>query len=194
MASFQAYDPAQVIITVGARSLSGFADGTFVRIARDTDSFTKYVGSDGVVARTKTNNFSGSITVTLMQTSPDNNYLSALLSDAENSTSAGAGVFNVQVVDKTGSSIFSSSNAWIRKPPDVDYSREFSTREWTIDVDKLEMFSGGNQLNINLTSSSSAVAAADISANGSSSTRTISGSISGAIGRFSGSLGGSFTE
>ena len=144
--SFQAFDPAQVIVTVGSRSISGYADGTFVSISRDADSFSKYVGADGVVARTKTNNFSGSVTITLMQTSPDNDYLSALLSAAENSSVNGAGVFNVKITDKTGTSVFTSANGWIRKPPDVEYSREFSTREWVIDVDRLTMQIGGNLL------------------------------------------------
>lgn len=141
---FQAYDPAQVIVTVGARSLSGFADGTFIRVSRDMDSFTKYVGSDSVVARTKTNNFSGSITITLMQTSPDNDYLTQLLQASEILNIQAAGIFNIKVTDKTGTSVFSAANAWIRKPPEVEYSREFSTREWVIDVDRLEMSVGGN--------------------------------------------------
>jgi hypothetical protein len=142
--SFQAFDPAQVIITVGARSISGYADGTFVRVARDADTFSKYVGSDGVVARTKTNNFSGSVTITLMQTSPDNDYLTDLMTQGEQLLIAGAGVTNIKITDKTGSSVFESANAWIRKPPDVEYSREFSTREWIFDVDKLRMIVGGN--------------------------------------------------
>lgn len=143
-ATFQAYDPAQVIVTVGVRSISGYADGTFVRVSREVDSFTKYVGSDGTVARTKSNNYSGSITITLMQTSPDNDYLTNLLALAETANAQSLGVFNVKITDKTGTSVFSSANAWIRKYPDVDYARDISTREWVIDVDRLEMVVGGN--------------------------------------------------
>ena len=135
------YDPAQIIVTVGARAISGYSDGTFVTVQRNADTFSMKSGCDGFVARAKTNDFTGSITITLLQTSPDNDYLTALMLEGEQQN---AGVFPVKITDNLGTSVMFSANGWIRKPPNVEFSREVGSREWTIDVDRLEMYVGGS--------------------------------------------------
>lgn len=134
------YDPAQVTITIGTQSISGFADGTFVMVAREDDTFKKYVGADGTVARAKTNNFSGSFTFTLMQTSPSNSYLSAIMTLDENTN---GGVVPILINDLSGSSTYFAASAWIRKPPDSSFAREVLTREWVFDAAAITMTIGG---------------------------------------------------
>ena len=94
------YDPANVIVSIGGTPMSGFADGTFVMVSRDEDIFSKVSGADGEVSRAKSNNRSGSLTLTLMQTSMSNDVLSAIavLDEISNVN------YNVQEVNAKSSS------------------------------------------------------------------------------------------
>ena len=47
------YDPKRVIITFGGTPIGGYADGTFVDIAASSEAFTRKVGADGEVTRSK---------------------------------------------------------------------------------------------------------------------------------------------
>jgi hypothetical protein len=141
MASLLTYDPKSVILVVGGVPISGYADGTFVEVAREVDTFSKKTGADGYTTRIKSNNTSGTVTITLMQTSPSNDVLSgfAALDQLSN-----AGVVPVMVKDSSGTSINVSAQGWIRKVPDQAFGAEINTREWAIDCAELLVFVGGN--------------------------------------------------
>lgn len=135
------YDPKKVVVTVGGVPLSGFADGTFITAARENDAFSKVSGADGIVSRAKSNDKSGSITITLAQTSPANDYLSML---AKRDEETNTGVVPVMVKDFSGRSRYISGFAWVRKQPDGEFGKEISDREWVLDVAHMELFTGGN--------------------------------------------------
>lgn len=136
----QTYDPAQVVFTFAGNLITGFAEGSFVEVSRDEDAFTKHVGSDGEVARTRNRNRAGSVKVTLMQTSESNDLLSA---QAALDEAAGTGVGSLQVKDLGGTTLHDSPNAWIRKVANTTFAKEAGTREWVIDCDNLSMTVGG---------------------------------------------------
>jgi hypothetical protein len=127
--------------------ISGYADGTFLALARDEDAFKKHIGSSGEGARSKSNNRGGSATFTLMQSSPCNDLLSALHA-ADDLSGAGVGPFIVK--DGSGRSLYAAENAWIRKAPDGEFARELSNREWVIDMDDMKLFTGGNTESVNV--------------------------------------------
>lgn len=135
------YDAAKVAVTVKGLAISGWADGTFVVVDRMEESFTKVIGADGFTSRSKTNNRSGTITLTLSQTSPSNEVLSGLLADDELN---GNGVFPIMVKDISGTTVLFSGTGWIQKPPSVEFGKEISNREWVIDVSDLHMTVAGN--------------------------------------------------
>lgn len=135
------YDPKSVILTVGGVPMSGFADGTFVRVTRANDSFTKVSGADGVVSRSKTNDVSGSLEITLAQTSPSNDVLSAFMTADELTNT---GVVPVMCKDVSGRSILFSAFAWVKKPADVEFGKDISNRTWTLDCADLFMGVAGN--------------------------------------------------
>lgn len=137
------YDPADVIVSIGGVPMSGYADGTFVTVARDEDAFTKVSGADGEVSRAKSNNRSGMLTLTLLQTSMSNNVLSAFALADE---IANAGIVPVLVKEIGTSTILMSGEGWIKKFPDVAFSKDVETREWVLDLATLNMFEGGNKL------------------------------------------------
>lgn len=135
------YDASELSVIVGSRALRGFAPDTFVTIERDEQSWTKQVGADGEVTRSKTNNKAGMVTIQLQQASDDNEYLSALLASDE---LTGAGTVPLIIRDAKGSSLYASEQVWIQKPPTVEYGRDGGVREWVLDCANLEMFIGKN--------------------------------------------------
>lgn len=135
------YDPAQVIVNVGGRDISGFADGTFVRCARNADAFTLAVGADGESTRAKSNNRSGRITITLQQSSPSNDYLNSL-AEADEKTNSGA--VPAMVKDALGTTKANAKKAWVVKRPDGENAKEVQNREWVLETGNLEYDVGGN--------------------------------------------------
>ena len=134
------YDPKKVAVIVGGIVMSGFAEDTYVKAERSEDAFTKKVGVDGEVSRSRQHNKSGELTISLMQSSPSNAVLSgfALLDETK-----GAGVVPVLVQDFSGTSIYISTKAWIRKHPAAEFGKEVGNREWVFDCDVLDPFTGG---------------------------------------------------
>lgn len=139
--ALKTYDPKQVSIIVGGFPLSGYADGTFVAIERDEDAFSLQIGADGEEARAKSNNLSGTITITLQQASEGNRILSdfAVADELTNS-----GVFPVLVKDSSGASIHAAEQAWVQKVAPAEYGREGAEREWVIQTGRLRSYVGGN--------------------------------------------------
>jgi len=135
------YDPKKVILTVGGTPINGYADGTFISVERENDTFTKQSGADGQVARAKTNDKTGMLTVTLQQTSLSNDTLSAIMKLDE---TTGNGVVPISLTDKRGTTKMIAAQGWIRKPPVIEEAKEVSSREWTIDLANMEVFVGGN--------------------------------------------------
>lgn len=137
------YDADQVTVALGAILCDGFQDGSFVEIAQDEATFTKKVGADGKVSRSKTLNRAGKVTITLMSTSLSNDFLSALHildRDAPN----GAGIVPLYIRDRSGRALYTAAQAWVAKAPDVSFDREATPRAWEIEFSKLERSDGGN--------------------------------------------------
>jgi len=135
------YAPDQVTVVFGPVVLEGFAPDSLVSVEYEEDLWTKQVGADGHVARSKTNNATARVTVRLMQTSMSNDLLSAIaLLDRH----ANEGVFPLMIKDNSGRSLHVAESAWIARPPNVEYAREAGTREWIFDTGQMESFVGGN--------------------------------------------------
>jgi hypothetical protein len=140
MSLVRTYDPAQVVCTFLGVPLSGFADGTFIKVAFDEDSYSKQVGADGEAARARNQNLGGSIALTLQQSSASNDILSA--NWAADRAGLGAGPFMVK--DLNGTTLAVAPVAWIKKLPDAEFGKELGSREWTFDTGRLVEVVGGN--------------------------------------------------
>lgn len=135
------YDPKDVAVTFGAKIISGYADGTFVTVERNEQTFNLKVGADGEGTRVKSNNKGGKITIVLMQSSASNDDLSAAAAADELSNN---GVEPATVRDGSGRSIFGAATAWVQKQPNAEFGKEATTRTWVIETDEVDMFIGGN--------------------------------------------------
>lgn len=137
------FRPQDVTVVFAGIPISGFAPGTFVSWARDSDSFSKSVGSAGEGGRAASGDKGGSVTITTLQTATVNGVLSAL-AKADEETGDGVGLLAVK--DLSGLTIILAIAAWIRKPADGELSNELTNREWIFDTLELEIFDGGNPI------------------------------------------------
>jgi hypothetical protein len=145
------YDPKQVIATwvpltpgVGVINLNeGIAEGTFISISREKRSYTKKMGSDGEGTRVRSNDRSGTVTVTIRGGSATNDKLSTVLDIAENTGLGNLGPLAVD--DFTGTSLATSPQAYIEGWPDKEYADDESDNDWTFICHNLVLFHGGNK-------------------------------------------------
>ena len=137
------YDVSRIYVSVNGIPITGFADGTFIKVTRAGDAYTRVVGADGVVSRAKSNDKSGEIAIILSQTSPSNKVLSsiALLDEL-----SGGGVVPIGVSDAVSGSKYVAAHAWVRKQPDVEYGKEISNREWVLDCSNITFVTLGADL------------------------------------------------
>lgn len=136
--AIKTYNFGEVQCIVGTRRLRGVVS---VTVARDEDSFTKQVGGDGEVSRSKTNNRTGNAEIVLMGTSEDNAYLQQLSNTDENT---GTGVVPFKCSDKSGTYQAIAAEAWVRKPADMAFERDSGERTWVVDLGNLDILGGGN--------------------------------------------------
>lgn len=135
------YDFKKVQLVVGAMVGSGFAEGTGIKVGRNAAMWTLEMGADGEGTRSKSNDKSGYIEITLKNSSAFNAYLSSLaLADETNNS----GVVPTMVKDGSGASLHMATESWLEKMPDTEYGKVVGETTWKILTDELQMFSGGN--------------------------------------------------
>lgn len=135
------FDPKKIIIAFGATVLSGFPEGTFIKIARNGNAFEKSKGADGSVDRVNKNAYDFQVVATLKQTSPVNALLSGILAADQLSN---VGVLPLTIKDLNGDTLFEAPQAWIAKDPDAEFSDGLSNREWTFETGPGAFLCGGN--------------------------------------------------
>lgn len=134
-------DPKKIIITIGSIIISGFADGTFATITPDGDDFSMYRGADGTVSRANQHNNTAVLKLTLQQTAPVNDALSAL---REVDTVTSTGAVPVKITDLGGTTKHTASSGWIVKQPEQKYGKDVDTLEWEIQMAGYKGYIGGN--------------------------------------------------
>lgn len=137
------YDPDQVVVYFAGKRIQGFADGEFITVEQMSPGFTSVSGSDGEVARSKSNDRRAKVTVKLLQTSDSNDDLSEVhQTDLDAPNGAGVGTFLMQ--DLQGTTLVHADQAWITQFPDGSNDRTAKSREWVIELARAERVVGGN--------------------------------------------------
>lgn len=121
------YDPKQVVITFGGVPIMGYAEDSFVECAPVEEGFTRKVGADGEVVRSKSNNGCYDVTVTLLQTSLSNGVLSAA-EVADRAT--GAGMLPLSITEISSGSEHFFPQAWVERPTWAR-GKEAGEQAWT---------------------------------------------------------------
>lgn len=144
------YDPKQVSLSLVFKTESGlettsialddYAEGTFIRVSRTRPMWSKRVGATGAVTRSKSNDKSGSLTITLEQGSRINALLTAAAIADEDTNAAIAGMM---LKDANGEpdaeDLVTGKNAWLVGLPDMMKGGEAGTVEWVLDIDVLDI-------------------------------------------------------
>jgi hypothetical protein len=115
-------------------------DGTFINCERNEDAATESVGAGGDVVLVRSNNLTGTITLTLQAESSTNDLLSAQLLLYEK---FGQGIGSFTMKNLNGTTVVSSATTWIKKYANVEHAVEASGREWIFGCERLNMLVGG---------------------------------------------------
>ena len=139
--STRTYDPALNLLSFAGLNLTGaYAPDTYITAERNEDTFSLQVGASGETVRTKSNNLSGKVTVTLLARSQVNDLLSALAVADENTA---AGVAPLFMKELNGTTVLAAESAWIVRQPNTERAKEAGTVEWVFECSNLQMFNGG---------------------------------------------------
>lgn len=142
MSSLRNYSPSDVTITVaGMYSVTGYAEGTFVKITKDTQQITTIRAMDGTMSRIKSPDTGWRIELTLAQSSSGNDVLSTLW-NVDKVT--GMGKFPLMIKDGSGSTMFMAASAWVEEVPDIVFSNQMEGRTWALRATDVIVNIGGN--------------------------------------------------
>jgi len=123
------YDPKRVIITLGGVPIGGYADGTFVNVEGNSETWTKKVGADGEVVRALSNDNTHTVQITLMQTSLSNAYLKTVYK-ADKLT--GLGMLPLSFTDLNTMETKFWPQSWVSTEPPTGRAKETTDVQWTI--------------------------------------------------------------
>jgi hypothetical protein len=143
MADTSTYDPTKLVVIVGGVIVSGFIDGDFITAKRDEDLYMKRVGADGHVARARNGNKSGSIEITLLQSSPAVNEIAALVA-LDNFFYDGDILIPISILSPgNNAELVVSTQSWLKTPPEMVFAKEVSDRKFIFDCADLKLSLGG---------------------------------------------------
>jgi hypothetical protein len=123
------YDPKKVIITLGGVPISGYADGTFVQVDPNGETWIRKVGADGEVSRSLSNDNTHTIQITLGQMSLSNPYLRTVM-NADKLT--GLGMLPLSFTDLNTAETHFWPQAWVSTTPSLGRAKETTDTQWTI--------------------------------------------------------------
>ena len=137
------YNLDEVLLMVGGVLVTEFIEGDAISVAFDNDRWIKKDGHHGSTIRSKNPAHSGTATIKLMQGSPANASLQALL-DVDDASGAGTGAFEVR--DLNGTSYATGQKSWLVKDPDMAFGTEAGEVEYQVHIAGLKISHGQNNL------------------------------------------------
>lgn len=142
MAKLLTYSPIDVSVSIaGLHTLQGYSEDTFINITKDVKPFDIIRAMDGSIARIYRHDEGFKLELTIAQSSPSNNILSALYNL---DTATRIGKFPVFVTDNRGSTRFFALTCWVENIPEVTFSNKMETRTWTLACTQGSITVGGN--------------------------------------------------
>lgn len=120
------YTPSDVILIFGGYRAEGWDR---ITISRSVEAFRPVKGIRGKHTRIRDLDTSATIVLSVMQTSPTNDYLSGIL---EEDFIQGTGRLEITLKDSSGESRFSSVEAYITGFPETTYAEDIEYRSWNI--------------------------------------------------------------
>lgn len=133
------YNPADVFLSISGYNCTGWNE---ITIERQSQNFRFIKGIRGKNTRVRDPNSSALINISLMQVSPTNDVLSQILSQ---DLIEGTARLDLLLIDKSGNSLFKSSEAYITGYPKVSYRDSVEINTWSIQCQTTDQYDvGGN--------------------------------------------------
>ncbi|MGP1567979.1 MAG: phage structural protein [Peptoanaerobacter stomatis] len=129
------YDPLKVNLVIKGVAITGFADGTMIEIEKNEDAIMPYVGTQGEVSIAENADKTGTIKVTLQQTSPSVQYLNTLAKQKGDDAAFPISVINMN----TNGVSASGTKARVKKMATETIDKEIKEREFEIFVADLDL-------------------------------------------------------
>ncbi len=120
------YDFKKVSVIVDGFIITGYMDGESIQTEFNEDSVVPHVGAAGDVTYAESNDETGTITLTLKQTSVTNAFLRALRKSKK--------LFQTQIVDANDGFRAGGTECRIIKSPERTWGSEVGGLEWPIHV------------------------------------------------------------
>ena len=131
------YASDSVSVVFLGKPITGFHDGTFVSAVRTGDAGAIHKGADGKGTVVWNADKSGTVTITLAQSSPSNKDLSI----AAATRASGP----IMIKDTKGASYTVGDLAIVGTLPTVEDGQDLSARVWVLQVDNLTIYEAGNE-------------------------------------------------
>lgn len=140
MSQTRTYIPSEVTMIFGPHIITGFTAGTFIDIGLTNPASTTTPGINSP-SRALSSDSTGTCIITLDQTSPSNDILTAAY---QADRAGGLGIFPLTLKDNSGRTINFAEHAWVQEVARQIFSNEVSQRQWTLSIGDLDLFVGGN--------------------------------------------------
>jgi hypothetical protein len=138
------YNPDDYIVSFLGIPISGFAKGSFIKIARQTPNAKLKIGAQGDPLVVLSNDKSVVATLTLQASSSSNDDLSVAAQKFEAQIVRGDGIGPFQMSDINSDTLAHGSIAFISKYPSIEGNEDSADLEWEITIaDATDFFVGG---------------------------------------------------
>ena len=136
------YSPKDVSVTIaGVYQVTGYVDDVFINLTKDVKPFENTRSMDGEIARLYRKDSGYMLQLSLAQSSPTNDFLSAIYNI---DVATQIGKFPLFIKDGRGSTTFMSLTTWIEDIPEVSFSNGMEARVWTFKCTQASLHIGGN--------------------------------------------------
>ena len=144
------YNPSSIVIAISHPStntshiVGGFVKDNPVSFEYPESSWTEKTLNNGETVRTHSKDNTLRMTIRLDQTSPSNDYLSALVKYDEQDPTGIDGVFTSTFADKSSRTSAYSADTFAKRPMSYEFSSDTSTREWVFVMANADQYMGGS--------------------------------------------------
>ena len=137
------YDLDQVGFSFAGVPISGgYGEGSSILIKRNAPLYLFKVGRAGDVVRSRNNDKTGTVELTLLQAEAANSTLNTIrLNDEYAANGAGIGAFLCR--DRSNGDEYYAAEAWIHELPETEFGQETTDRKWVLICANLEFHPGG---------------------------------------------------
>lgn len=133
------YRPEDINLLIGTYRVTGFTE---INVRRNQPSFMQETGLRGKTTRVKSRDKSGVATITMQQTSPDNDLFTQIVTQDEIYQT---GRFTLTLTDVGGQTSLVLVDGYFRTKPDVSFAADPNSREWEFVYQReVEYSVGGN--------------------------------------------------